>query len=230
MKNLLYILQTVDVHSFVASMLLLVVPTAFCLLIWYRSPLVRSLGRLLSTMVVLSLIGWAFVVVECLTDPMPENGFAVFCGMFLGWVYPWLFGIPILLFSFVLHVLFSWGRRIGRKEMRRDSLVSNRPLGGAAVLLVGALIVYPICLSVKPEEKWHEWCGKQYRAIPVDGMVHVQIREAGRVVDIRSDASAYHRFGIEQMAAEELVLWISDVGRRILRKVDGRWMWQEENP
>ena len=63
MTDILDILQSVDVHDFVVSLLVLFVPTVFSLLFWYKSPLVRSPVRLLTTMVVLSLFGWAVVVV-----------------------------------------------------------------------------------------------------------------------------------------------------------------------
>ena len=64
-------LETVDWSGFLSAELLLAVPTAFCLLVWLRSPLVRPLRRLMVTVAVLSLIGWAVVVGEFVRHP-PE--------------------------------------------------------------------------------------------------------------------------------------------------------------
>lgn len=153
MTDLLDILQSVDVHDFVVSLLVLFVPTVFSLLFWYKSPLVRSPVRLLTTMVVLSLFGWAVVVVDCLARPMPENGFAVFCALTLGWVYPWVLGIPVLLSSCVLRVLFSFIERVRRKGRRSGPWTSGRPLWGVVILLLVSLMIYPICLSVRTGER-----------------------------------------------------------------------------
>lgn len=59
------------------------------------------------------------------------------------------------------------------------------------------------------------------------GIVHVQIREGGKIVDVRSDASSYHHFHVEPLSADELLLKSSDVGLRIIRKVDGEWVVQD---
>ena len=79
---------------------------------------------------------------------------------------------------------------------------------------------------------WKEWNGRQYSAKSVQGIVHVQIREGGKIVDVRSDASGYHHFHVEPLSADELLLKSSDVGLRIIRlriirKVDGEWVVQD---
>ena len=61
----------------------------------------------------------------------------------------------------------------------------------------------------------------------VDGIVHVQIREDGKIADVSSDASSYHRFHVEPASAEELLFKSSDVGTRIIQKVDDNWIMQD---
>ena len=51
MNSLLNIVGTIDWGNFAVVAFLLAVPTVFCLLIWLKSPLVKSIGRLLATMV-----------------------------------------------------------------------------------------------------------------------------------------------------------------------------------
>lgn len=80
---------------------------------------------------------------------------------------------------------------------------------------------------IKPSEMWKEWGGRQYRAKSVQGIVHVQIREFGRIADVCSDASGYHRFCVEPVSVDELLLKSSDVGLRIIRRVDGEWVMQD---
>ena len=187
MTNLLDIFQVVDVHDFVVSMLVMVVPTVFCLLFWNKSSLVRSPVRLLATMAVLSLFGWAVVVVDCLAGPMPDNGFAIVCALALGWVYPWLLGMPVLLFSCILRVLCSFLGRILRKGGRHDPCTSDRPRWGVVILLVVSQIIYPICLSVKTGERGRAWRGIQCRTnrgrdcvcAGPNGRGGVKIRESG---------------------------------------------------
>lgn len=78
-----------------------------------------------------------------------------------------------------------------------------------------------------PSEMWKEWGGRQYRAKSVQGIVHVQIREFGRIADVCSDASVYHRFCVEPVSSDELLLKSSDVGSRIVRKVEGEWVLED---
>ena len=205
MNSLLNIVGTIDWGDFAVAAFLLAVPTVFCLLIWLKSPLVRSIGRLLATMVGLSLCGWIIIAIVSFAGPASENGFAGICGLVFGWAYAWIIGVPVLLLSFLLRVLH----------------------GLAMILLIVSLVIYPLCLCVKPSEKWKEWGGRQYRAKSVQGIVHVQIREFGRIADVRSDASGYHRFCVEPVSADELLLKSSDVGSRIIRKVDGDWALQD---
>lgn len=233
MNYLLNILGTVDLHDFVTAELELSVPTIFCLLIWVKSPLVKPLGRLLVTMAGLSLFGWAITVVAVFAGPAFDNGFAYICAVAFGWAYAWILGVPVLLLSFLLRALdgFVSVWWILRKATGRG------PCGWShtaciVILVVASLVFYPLCLVVKPSEMWKEWNGRQYSAKSVQGIVHVQIREGGKIVDVRSDASSYHHFHVEPLSADELLLKSSDVGLRIIRlriirKVDGEWVAQD---
>lgn len=228
MNYLLNILGTVDLHDFVTVELELSVPTIFCLLIWVKSPSVKPLGRLLVTMAGLSLFGWAITVVAVFAGPVFDNGFAYICAVAFGWAYAWILGVPVLLLSFLLRALdgFVSVWWILRKATGRG------PCGWShtaciVILVVSSLVFYPLCLAVKPSEMWKEWNGRQYSAKSVQGIVHVQIREGGKIVDVRSDASGYHHFHVEPLSADELLLKSSDVGLRIIRKVDGEWVVQD---
>ena len=229
MNSLLNIVGTIDWGDFAVVAFLLAVPTVFCLLIWLKSPLVRSIGRLLATMVGLSLCGWIIIAIVSFAGPASENGFAGICGLVFGWAYAWIIGVPVLLLSFllrVLHGLAMWfQRKLTGSEACRGSLMVC-----VVILLIVSLVIYPLCLCVKPSEKWKEWGGRQYRAKSVQGIVHVQIREFGRIADVCSDASGYHRFCVEPVSADELLLKSSDVGSRIIRKVDGEWVLQDAGP
>lgn len=141
-------LGTVDWSGFLSAELLLAVPTAFCLLVWLRSPLVRPLRRLMVTVAVLSLIGWAVVVGEFVRHP-PENGFATFCALAFGWAYAWVIGVPVLLLSFLLRVIHgasAWflGKKTGAGSCRVNPTVC------IAILVLASLVVYPLCLCCRP--------------------------------------------------------------------------------
>ena len=225
---MLNILETVDWNNFVTAELMLSVPTIFCLLIWLKSPLVKGLGRLLATMAGFSLLGWAVTVIAVFAGPTPDNGFVFVCAVVFGWAYAWVLGVPVLLLSFLLRGLCGVAIWLQRKL---TGGVACRGCMAACVmiLLIVSLGVYPLCLCVNPSEMWKEWDGRQYRAKSVQGIVHVQIRESGRIVDVCSDASGYHHFRVEPVSADSLLLNSSDVGSQIIRKVDGEWVLQEEN-
>lgn len=223
MNGLLNILGTVDWRDFVTVEFLLSVPTVFCLLIWRKSPWVKPFGRLLATMAALSLFGWAMTVVAVFDRPTPDNGFATMCGLAFGWAYAWIIGAPILVLSFLLralHVIAMWlQRKLTWSASCRGSLAVC-----IAILLIGSMGVYPVCLCVKPAEMWKAWDARHYRTKSVQGLVHVQIRESGRIVDVCSYASSDHRFRVEPVSADALLLKSSDAGSQIIRKVDGEWV------
>jgi len=227
MRILLNILEAVEARDLVGMMAILVVPTTFGVLLWRKSPMVSSWGRLLMTMAGLSLFGWAVVVAICMFGPMPDNGFALVCGLLFGWAYAWVVGLPVLVLSFLLRGMEALVRWIVRKTMGRQSLGGMSTLGGALFLLF-SMVVYPVCLCVKPAEMWKDWDGRKYRTKCVKGIVHVQIREAGETTDVCLDASSYHHFDVVPVSAECLVLKSSDVGQRFVRKVDGKWTWQAD--
>ena len=226
MNSLLNIVGTIDWGNFAVVAFLLAVPTVFCLLIWLKSPLVKSIGRLLATMVGLILCGWVIIAIVSFAGPTPENGFAAICGLAFGWAYAWIIGVPVLLLSFLLRVLHGvamwFQRKLTGSEACRWSLTVC-----VVILLIVSLVIYPLCLCVKPSEMWKEWDGRQYRAKSVQGIVHVQIREFGRIADVCSDASGYHRFCVEPVSSDELLLKSSDVGSRIIRKVEGEWILED---
>ena len=214
---MLNIVAAVHWRDFVEAILLLSVPTTFCLLIWFKSPLVRSFGRVTATMAVFSLFGWAVMVGCVFLGPAPDNGFATFCALVFGWAYAWIIGLPVLVLSFCLRAIFFRRRATEGEPQTKISTM------GVVLFLFMSLVVYPACLCVRPSEMWKEWGSRQYRVRSFDGIVHVQIREAGKTTNVRSDASSYHRFNVEPVSAEELRLDSSDVGVRIIRKVGGNW-------
>ena len=227
--NVMQILETVDWSNFATAGFLLSVPTIFCLLIWLKSPLVKSIGRLLATMAGLSLLGWAVTVVAVFAGPTPDNGFAFVCAVAFGWAYAWVLGVPILLLSFLLRVLHGIAMWLQRKSAGGATCRWSLTVC-VVILLIGSLAIYPLCLCVRPSEMWKEWDGRQYRAKSVQGIVHVQIRESGRIVDVCSAVRGYHHFRVEPISADELLLKSSDVGSLIIRKVDGKWVLQDVEP
>ena len=120
MRYLVNALQTVDVRAAVEVATLLVPSTVLCLLIWYKSPWVKSFGRMLATIGLLSLFGWAVVAFGALTGPMPDNGFAIVCALLFGWAYVWILGLPVLLFAFVLRVVANFGRLVRQRWLGRE--------------------------------------------------------------------------------------------------------------
>ena len=215
-------LETVSIFNYVAVMSLSSIPMTLCLLIWYKSSMVRSIPRLLLAIVFLSLFGWVFVAAGCLFGPMPDNGFAIVCGILFGWAYVWILGLPILLVSFGLQFVFAFGWWVRRKISRRE-IKTGKPFWGVAILVFFSLVIYPVVISVKPGEMWKDWNGRSYRVKAIDGIVHLQIRENGEIQDIRTDASSYHRYSVEQKSADELLLKSSDVGQCVLKKDGGKW-------
>ena len=118
MRYLVNALQTVDVRAAVEVATLLVPSTVLCLLIWYKSPWVKSFGRMLATIGLLSLFGWAVVAFGALTGPMPDNGFAIVCALLFGWAYVWILGLPVLLSAFVLRVVANFGWLLRPRPVR----------------------------------------------------------------------------------------------------------------
>lgn len=227
LRHWLNLLGTVDAGSLVAVAMMLLVPTVFCLLIWYKSPLVSSVGRLLKTILLLSLFGAAVCGITVVLG-VADRGAKTIFGLLFGWAYVWLLGIPVLLLSFALRVIIAFGRWIRRKVTGREPSF-RPPMWGVVLLVLASLVVYPIAWCCKPNEMWQDWGERQCRAKSVAGIVYVQIREGGAIEEIRTDASAYHRFWVEPKSTDELVLNSSDVGKRRIRKIDGRWTSQYED-
>ena len=227
MRYLVNILQAVDVRAAVEVAMLLVPSTVLCLLIWHKSPWVKSFGRMLATVGLLTLFGWAGVAVGALTGPMPDNGFAIVCALLFGWAYVWILGLPILLVAFVLRIVSNFGWMVRQRWFGCEA-VRGKPICSVVILLVVAFVLCPIGMSVRTAEMWKDWGVRQYRTKCVDGIVHVQIRENGQVVDVKSNASAYHRFGVESLSTDELLLKSSDVGSRVIRRVGDKWDFQAD--
>ena len=225
MRYLVNILQAVDVRAAVEVAMLLALPTVLCLLIWFKSPWVKSFGRVLATIGLLSLFGWAAVAIGALTGPMPDNGFAIVCALLFGWAYVWILGLPVLLIAFVLRAVSNLGWKMRQRWFGRE-VARGKPICSIVILLMFAFVLCPVGMSVRTAEMWKDWGARQYRTKCVDGIVHVQIRENGQVVDIGSDASEYQRFGIEVLSVDELMLKSSDVGSRVIRKVGDKWDYQ----
>ena len=211
-----------DLGEFTFCVALSVLPTVFCVLIWRKSPLVRSLGRVLAVIGCVSIVGWALIAAETLWGSVPVSGFARLCAIAFGWVYVWIVGIPILLFSFLLRCCFDVGWWIRRKLARRD-LERGKPILGVALLLAVSLIVYPYVLTVRPNEQWKDWGDRQYRLQRVDNIVHVEIREGNEVCNVDTRASTFHRYAVEVSSEDELLLKSSDIGNWLIGKHGGRW-------
>ena len=211
-----------NIAEFAFGVALCALPTAFCVLIWRKSPVVRSLGRVLAVIGCISLVGWALVAAEALWGSVPVSGFARFCAIAFGWAYVWVVGIPVLLFSFLLRCSFDVGWWIRRKLARRD-FERGKPIWGVALLLAVSLIVYPYVLTVRPKEQWKDWGDRQYRLQRVDNIVHVEIREGGTVEDVDTHASTFSRYDIKTVSADELLLKSSDIGSWLIGKHGGRW-------
>ena len=211
-----------DLGEFTFCVALSVLPTVFCVLIWRKSPLVRSLGRVLAVIGCVSMVGWALIEAETFLGSVPVSGFARFCAIAFGWAYVWVVGIPILLFSFLLCCCFDVGWWIRRKLARRD-LERGKPVWGVALLLAVSLIVYPYVLTVRPNEQWKDWGNRQYRLQRVDNIVHVEIREGNDVCNVDTRASTFHRYAVEVSSEDELLLKSSDIGNWLIGKHGGRW-------
>ena len=140
MNYLLNIVEAICWSDFICVASLLAVPTTFCLLLWLKSPLVKSLGRLLATMAVLSLIGWVIVVAGTFCSQMPENGFASFCTLAFGWTYAWIVGLPVILLSFLLRVLHSLPQCF-RKKMAGYESSREKQIVHVAILLFVSLVI-----------------------------------------------------------------------------------------
>ena len=211
-----------DLGEFAFCVALCALPTVFCVLIWRKSPLVRSLGRVLAVIGCVSVVGWALIAAETLWGSVPVSGFARLCAITFGWAYVWIVGIPILLFSFLLCCCFDVGWWIRRKLARRD-LERGKPVWGVALLLAVSLIVYPYVLTVRPNEQWKDWGDRQYRLQRVDNIVHVEIREGNDVCNVDTRASTFHRYAVEVSSEDELLLKSSDIGNWLIGKHGGRW-------
>lgn len=211
-----------NLGEFAFCVALCALPTVFCALIWRKSPLVRSLGRVLAVIGCVSVVGWALIAAETLWGSVPVSGFARLCAIAFGWVYVWIVGIPILLFSFLLRCCFDVGWWIRRKLTRRD-LERGKSIWCVALLLAVSLIVYPYVLTVRPNEQWKDWGDRQYRLQRVDNIVHVEIREGNDVCNVDTRASTFHRYAVEVSSEDELLLKSSDIGNWLIGKHGGRW-------
>ena len=215
------------IAEFVFCVALCALPTAFCVLIWRKSPLVNSFGRMLATMGCISLVGWALVTMaKRFFGWLPEGGLAYACAVAwpiaFGWAYVWVVGIPILLFSWLLRCCFDVGWWIRRKLARRE-FERGKPIWGVALLLVVALIAYPYARTARPEERWRDWGDRQYRLRRVDNLVHVEIREGETVADVNTRASTFSRYELKKASGDELLLKSWDIGNWLIGKRGGHW-------
>jgi len=84
---------------------------AICALHWRKPRLFSSFGRCALWALGLSLWSWilfaGMMLIEChLLDDWPDNGFAVACALYLGWLYIWPFAIVVGLVYLVVRLLF----------------------------------------------------------------------------------------------------------------------------
>lgn len=207
-----------NLGEFAFCVALCALPTVFFVLIWRKSPLVRSLGRVLAVIGCVSVVGWALIAAETLWGSVPVSGFARLCAITFGWAYVWIVGIPILLFSFLLRCCFDVRRKLARRDIER-----GKPIWGVVLLLAVSLIVYPYVLTVRPNEQWKDWGDRQYRLQRVDNIVHVEIREGNDVCNVDTRASTFHRYAVEVSSEDELLLKSSDIGNWLIGKHGGRW-------
>lgn len=194
-------------------------PVTFCVLVWRRSSLVDSFWKVLAAVVVISLGGWAIVVgsMGC-----GERGFPLFCAATFGWAYVWFVGIPVLLFSFLLRCVFGLGWTIRRRLARRE-LERRRAIWGPVILVLVAGIVFPYLLTIRPAERWHDWGAREYRIQRKDHIVHVEIRENGKVTDVDTHASVVMRYELSALSDDELQLKSGDIGTWRIGIKGGRW-------
>lgn len=211
-----------NLGEFTFCVVLSALPTALCVLVWRKSPLVNSTRRVLAVIGCVSIVGWALIAAETLWGSVPVSGFARLCAITFGWAYVWVVGIPILLFSFLLRCCFDVGWWIRRKLARRD-LERGKPIWGVALLLAVSLIVYPYVLTVRPNEQWHDWGERQYRIQREDNLVHIEIREGEDVWNVDTRASTFSRYAVEVSSEDELLLKSSDIGNWLIGKHGGRW-------
>lgn len=221
-RHLLDALENVDIYSLIEAMVVLPVPTAFALLVWYKSRLVNSFGRKIAVLALLSLFGWAVVVIYIFFGKPPENGFAYFSALVFGWMYAWLIGVPVIIIWLSLMAGVSVARRIRRKVMGIEP--SGRPPMWAVILLLFAsLVVYPIFLSCPRDATWNDWDDRQYRVVKKDNLVHIEIREGESIVDVDTRASIFSRYAVEVSSKDELLLKSSDIGNWLIGRQNGRW-------
>ena len=216
-----------DIFEFLFCMALCALPTALCVLVWRKSPLVCSARRVLAGMGVVGLVGWTLIGGSVLLLPYfpeyaPDNGFASFCALVFGWAYVWVLGIPIMLFSFLLRCCFNAGWWVRRKVSRRE-VARDKPVWGVVILLFASLIAYPYLLTRRPEAQWHDWGERQYRIQREDSLVHVEIREGEDVWNVDTRASAFSRYAVEESSKDELLLKSTDIGNWLIGKQGGCW-------
>lgn len=207
--------------------LMCALPTAFCVLVWRKSPLVSSLWRILLCVAAVSVLGGVAGWLEsAILEGSPKTPALLACGS----ASVWIWGVPIFLCSFILRTLFEFGWWV-REKVARRKIERGKPIWGVVILLALSLVVYPPCLmSVlridnprRCYRTWNDWDERQYRVRVEDRIVHMQIRDGESVADVRTDASAVHGFWIYKNTKDELMLNSSDVGHRFVGKVDGRW-------
>ena len=126
----------------------------FCTLVWRQSPRVRTLLRTLGTLVVISLASWVFVVAVSLTSwPLPLSHGRIDCAVFaFGWILPWIAGVPVLLFSFLLRC----GRDLICWMLRKSSgirLEEGDPFVFVLIVWLFAVLVLPAVYFCW----WHSW-------------------------------------------------------------------------
>ena len=83
---------------------------AICALHWRKPQWFSSFGKCALWVLGLSLWSWILfggvMLVEChLLDDWPDNGFAVACALYLGWLYIWPFALLVGLVYLVVRFL-----------------------------------------------------------------------------------------------------------------------------
>ena len=94
-------------------------PIVFFVLHWGRPRLFRGFARKCFAVALMSGLGWLLVNCTMWVNP-PDNGFASFCALLFGWVYIWVFAVPLGLAYFLIRVIVKQVIRlyvIGRARM-----------------------------------------------------------------------------------------------------------------
>lgn len=80
----------------------------------------------------------------------------------------------------------------------------------------------------EPFDTWNQWGGREYRASVANGIVHVHVREDGKVSDINTNASGFHKWSVSPLSDDKLSIKSSDIGHYVIEKHEGRWRIRSE--